>query len=370
MKKFFQKILILVVLVVSFKYIANCDILTIYNDEGAFGDNIYTWTDGGYFDDQNQEVTPPEGDKCFKTTCSASYAGWGVFYNSEKNFSQYQNGQLRFWIYSTTGNIKVEIERWNGETLTKYLTDYGWNNSYINTWKLFKIPLDDYAVDVTTSVKCPFKITVLNPATFYVDLVRWVTQDVTSPFFQIKVKDIETHIEKSSITFSDTNLPKRWVLAEQYIEIECDPDSTSWGIQIYTDNKSEQAEPKYTGSSDPCGLVDTTTGVFVLPMAWTIEYTTRTRTALINTNTGQPEPGSWVSSGGWMWKWMRDKNSSDFQNGMNYVVCWDNGGLLWGDWQRESKKSPNYIYLSANFSNAIGGRKYKTNQLKIEFFYK
>jgi len=362
MKKFFQKILILVVLVMSFKYVANCSILTIYNDERIFGANISTWTDGGYFDGQNQEITPPEGYKCFKTTCSATYAGWGVYYSTGQNFSAYVGGELRFWVYSSTGRLKVEIKDNVNRTIYNYPP--------VDQWSLRRIPLSSFGSVDLSSITYPFMITAEAPATFYVDLVRWVTQDVTSPFFQIKIKDIETHIEKSSITFSDTNLPKGWVLAEQYIEIECDPDSTSWGIQIYTDNKSEQAEPKYTGSLDPCGLVDTTTGVFVLPMAWTIEYTTRTRTALINTDKGQPEPGSWVSGGGWMWKWMKDKNSSGFQNGGNYVTCWDNSGLLWNDWQRDSKKSPNYIYLSANFSNAVGGRKYKTNQLKIEFFYK
>ena len=360
MKKFFQQTLVLFVLVISFNII-NCEILTIYNDEGAFGDNVYTWTDNGEFDDQNQELPVPEGSRCFKTVCTGSYAGWGVFYNSAVDLSSYSSGELRFWIYSTTTNIKVEIETSN-VTYTSYPV------VSLFDWQHVRIPLEHYVSQGAdlSSVNCPFKITSYDATntTFYVDLVRWTTQYVTSPFLQIKIKDVETHIEKSSITFSDTELPKGWVLADQYLEIECDPDSISWGIQIYTDNKHPYANPKYTGSSDPCGLVDTTTSVFVLPMGWTIEYATRTKTAL-----GNGEPGSWVSDG-YMWKGMKDKSSSDFVNGGDYVTCWDNRGLLWDDSQRDSKKSPNYIYFSANFTNAIGGRIYKTNQLKIEFFYK
>ncbi|MFN3551357.1 MAG: hypothetical protein ACK4WJ_06085, partial [Endomicrobiia bacterium] len=203
--------------------------------------------------------------------------------------------------------------------------------------------------------------------TFYVDLVRWVTSDVSSPYFNIKIKDIETHVEKSSITFN-VNLQQvsSWTVANEYIEINFDPNNTSWGIQIYTDNKAQGANPVYTGTQNPCGLVDTTTTTKVLPMGWTIEASTRTKTQL-----GKGTPGSWVSDG-FMWKWMKDKYTEGFQNGENYITLWDNIGVLYGDSQsqRDWKNSPNYIYLSADFSLALGGRKYKTNQLKIEFYYK
>lgn len=238
----------------------NQQILTIYSDVGISGNNVYTWTDGGTFDSNSTELSiVPEGNKCFKTFCSGTFAGWGVFYNTEQNFSNYQGGELRFWIYSSTGNVKVEVERWNGTTLTKSLTDYGWNDTYVNQWKLFRIPLDDYAVDITTSIRYPFKITLNTAGTFYVDLVRWTT-NFACPDIRIKIKDIETHIEKSSITFNvNRSIISSWTVANEYIEIDVDVDTTTWGIQIYTDNKSADANPKYTGTSNPCGLVNSQT---------------------------------------------------------------------------------------------------------------
>ncbi|RLD18994.1 MAG: hypothetical protein DRI36_00100 [Caldiserica bacterium] len=344
------------------------EILTIYNDEGISGDNIYTWNDGGAdYDGSSQDLeSVPEGFKCFKTTAtSGSYAGWGVFYNTEQDFSEYQNGDLRFWIYSSTGNIKVEIERWNGETVTKYLSDYGWNDSYVNTWRLFSIPLDDFAVDITTSVKSPFKITVLTtPATFYIDMVRWAV-NIDTGSFNLKIKRISDDVEVSSFTFTRVNLiglPTGWVVADQYIEIEVEPSDISWGIQIYTDNESPSADPRYTGTEDPAGLVDTSTTTKRLQMGWTIEYLTHSLSEL-----GTGEPGTWVN-GGYQWKYFKDKASSDFTNGGSYVTPWNNEGLLWNTWQRDSKSPPNYIYISADFSNAVTPRTYKT-KIFVEFYY-
>lgn len=69
---------------------------------------------------------------------------------------------------------------------------------------------------------------------------------------------------------------------------------------------------------------------------------------------------------------MKDRNTEGFQNGEYYITLWDNKGILWGagSGDRSWKNSPNYIYLSADFTNAIGGRNYKTNQLKIELYYR
>lgn len=352
--------------------IVHSEILTIYSDEGTpQGTNIYNWGGDPVFDSNNQELYfVPEGTRCFKTTYGGTYAGWGVFYVSTQNFSNFSGGELRFWINTTTGQVKVEIEQGNGIKGTKWITDFGWTESDLNQWKHIRAPLNSFGVDLS-SITGPFIITadtgLGGTATFYVDLVRWVTSDVLSPYFNIKIKDIETHLEKSSFTFN-VNLQQvsSWTVANEYIELEFDPDNTSWGIQIYTDNKASSANPIYTGTGNPCGLVDTTTTTKVLPMGWTIESSTKTKEQL-----GKGTPESWVS-GGFMWKWMKDRNTEGFQNGDYYITVWDNRGILWGgsSTDRDWKNSPNYIYLSADFSTALGGRTYKTNQLKIEFYYK
>ena len=359
-------------------------ILTIYSDEGIPQEsNLDTWSAGylGQFDSKNSDLLQvPVGTESFKTVSNPwwnpggwreNWAGWGVGYNNEQDLSFYNNGRLRFWIYASIGNIKIEIEAPTGnKNQAKYLTDLGWSSSDINQWKFFDVPISSFNIATSTAVKYPFMITAelgvsTNSTTFYVDFVRWVSSDVSSPYFNIKIKDIETHIQKSSITFN-VNLQQvsSWTVANEYIEIDFDPNNISWGIQIYTDNKAQGANPVYTGTQNPCGLVDTTTTTRVLPMGWTIESSTRTKQQL-----GKGTPESWVSDG-FMWKWMKDKNTQGFQNGENYVTLWDNRGVLWNASDRDWKNSPNYIYLSADFSIALGGRTYKTNQLKIEFYYK
>ncbi len=359
-------------------------ILTIYSDEGIpQGSNLYTWSAGGLgqFNSKNSDLLQvPVGTESFKTVSNPwwnpggwweNWAGWGVVYNNEQNLSFYNNGRLRFWIYASVGNIRIEIEAPTGnKNQAKYLTDLGWSSSDINKWKFFDVPLSSFNIETYTAVKCPFMITAAlgnstNSTTFYVDFVRWVSSDVSSPYFNIKIKDIETHIQKSSITFN-VNLQQvsSWTVANEYIEIDFDPNNISWGIQIYTDNKAQGANPVYTGNKNPCGLVDTTTTTRVLPMGWTIESSTRTKQQL-----GKGTPESWVY-GGFMWKWMKDKNTQGFQNGENYITLWNNRGVLWNASDRDWKNSPNYIYLSADFSIAVGGRTYRTNQLKIELYYK
>lgn len=363
----FYLLLSFILLYFSFVEATGGKILTIYSDEGTSGNAVWTWPYWESFDENNQDFTsPPEGNRCYKTRCTGSYAGWGVVYDLEQNLSEYQGGDLRFWIYSTTGNIKIEIEAPTGNNNTpRNLTQYGWNDSYVNTWRHFRIPLSDFNLATSTAVKSPFKITVLTQATFYVDLVRWTTNFALSEV-QIKIKDVETHIEKSSITFSRVNLiglPTSWVVADQYIELNVDIATTSWGIRIYTDNTSADANPKYTGVGNPAGLVDTTTTTKRLPMGWTIEHSTRTFFQL-----GTGKPGSWVS-GGYQWKWFKDRNTQSFIDAKDYVTVWNNRGLLWNDSDRDSKNTPNYIYLSADFTTAVTPRTYKTSTLRIELYY-
>ncbi len=369
--KIYKKIsTITLIILLAYKLLCQAGkILTIYSDVGISGDSVLTWQDNGYFDSNNQEITPAEGYKCFKTTCTGTYAGWGVIYNSEQNFSEYQGGYLRFWIYSSTGNVKVEIERWNGGKSTKYLTQYGWNDSYVNNWRLFNIPLDDFATDISTSVKSPFEITVLAPATFYVDLVRWTTGvDLDTMYIQLKHKT--THVDVSSITWTPV-LPSTWNVADIYIKLDFDPGTTYWGIQMYTENKHAEANPKYIGTGNPAGLVlatGTASAIDPLPMSWTIEDSTKIVSEL---KKGVPE--EWVTGGG-AYKWFEDRNTSGFDDGKGYVTIWNRKGILYNTWDSGSwdtrawKNSPNYIYFGANFYSAKT-LPYKTNRLIIELYY-
>ncbi|MFN3967195.1 MAG: hypothetical protein ACK4JE_05810 [Endomicrobiia bacterium] len=256
----------------------------------------------------------------------------------------------------------------SGTKGTKYITQYGWSDSDINKWKLLTIPINDFAVNLT-NIKSPFEIKTEAPSTFYVDLVRWTTGIVLDTMY-IEVKHRETHIDVSSVTWTPV-LPSTWNVADIYLKLDFDPGTTYWGIQIYTNNKEAGANPKYTGNSNPAGLLlstAATTTADPLPMSWTIEDSTRTVSEL-----GKGTPESWVSGGG-AYKWLKDRDTVGFSDGEGYVTIWNRKGILWNTWDsggsdtRGWKNSPNYIYFGANFENARTVP-YKTNRLIIELYY-
>jgi hypothetical protein len=88
---------------------------------------------------------------------------------------------LKFWI-KTPRNLKVEIEAPKGNTQTKYISDYGWDGT--ENWQEITIPAS--AWQNLSQVHCPFKVTIEDNKTFYVDFVRW---EGTVPPPQIAVLD-------------------------------------------------------------------------------------------------------------------------------------------------------------------------------------
>ena len=150
----------------------------VYSDNGIPQDatDVYTWPTSANFNGEYTEETPPEGNKCFKTTVGTkeNYAGWGVFYDDSKDLSSYATGSLSFHV-KTPSALKVEIKD-NTSNRTKYISNYNWNGS--NTWQKIIIPLSDFGADLSNIVS-PFMITIENQssgATFYIDNVYWTKE--------------------------------------------------------------------------------------------------------------------------------------------------------------------------------------------------
>jgi len=369
-----------IVLVFTFSSLLNAGkILTIYSDVGfPPGGCFNTWQANGtsvIFDNYSTNFSsPPEGYQC-SVTISTSWAGWGMFYGdwgaNPQNLTDYYGGDLRFWIWTSTGSVRFQIET----TTTSYsenLTDHGWQQTDINKWKHIVIPLSEYTAQGATfdAVKSPFKLCLDQGATVYVDLIRWTT-GVALDTMYIELKHRETHIDVSSVTWTPV-LPSTWNVADVYLKLDFDPGTTYWGIQIYTNNKETNANPKYTGTGNPAGLLvstATTTTAEPLPMSWTIEDDTRTVSSL-----GKGTPEDWVSGGG-AYKWIEDRDTTGFYDGKGYVTLWNRKGVLWNTWDsggsdtRGWKNSPNYIYFGSNFDKAKAGIEYKTNRLIIELYY-
>jgi hypothetical protein len=327
----------------------------------------------------NTSIPCPEGTSCHKTIAhtGVDWAGWGVIYPSPRNLSEYTGGELRFWINTTTSAVKIELsDTWSSYTLPSLtLLTVGegrWTPSDSGKWKQVCMALNGRVLN-PSGVTSPFKATLTAPGTCYIDMVRWVTSGTPRSGMQVRLINTDTLVQASSITFTRAmgdGVPTGWISADQCIELDVDMSTTTaWGIQIYTNNRRTNANPRYTGiaNSDPSGLVRVDYSSSTLPMAWVVVDSTKTVAEL-----GNPAPGNWANGG--QWKWLSDLNTPGFVNVNYYATLWDNEGILWGTTnehgieQRGGADSPNYIHLSAYFTHAVAVT-YRTSTLTVELFY-
>ena len=174
------------------------------------------------------------------------------------------------------------------------------------------------------------------------------------------------------ITWSNVSAGQTgWKAANQYIEISHTDLPEFWGMQLYTDNKNVSADPRYTGTADPAGLVKTDNTIFSLPMAWRIADG-------VIANPGNPvqrQDGNGFDD--YMWHFLKDKNTPDnpltnrdesFSNADEYVTIWNQAGIAWNEGGRSGNPKKAYIYLAANFTMSSVGSLYRTNALTIEAY--
>lgn len=367
--------------VLSFLYAvpAMAQILTIYSDQGTpanttvFADGAGATHDGNFTGE-----TAPEGAKVWRTQTSI-WAFWGVFYNSQQDFSAYAGGDLRFWAKTTNcTNVKIEVEQWNGvKPSAKPLSDYSCTP---NTWQHYRIPVNSFGATLN-SMKSPFMISTNVNATFFVDQVRWTGPSVASPWFDVKIKRRSDNVEVSSVTWSNINLDlsPNWVAADQYLELQVDPSVTPWGLQIYTENKAGDANPQYTGTGDPVGLVEVESPTRTLPLCWRMVDVTTTTLTIIEAPKPEAPAEHYLFSqelgaGFRCFLWMMDRQTTGFTDGFEYATLWDERGIhikeaadLSGP-HFVAGNPPNYLYIGANFTNGRAARTYKTSTLRLEFF--
>ncbi len=222
-----------------------------------------------------------------------------------------------------------------------------------------------------------------------------------------------------------------WRLANEYIQLDvsyynaCDPDydpnsgvtsyNPWWQMQIYTDNMASGASPKYTGipfvgtssTNNPAGLVAKELPESQpVPLAWRIQWekspsnltvkqgvdasstcasgTTNSVATLKDRLWATYFEGSCYAA----FSWMLDLNTKDnttttstnealVSNGSynDYAAIWQYfRGIHHAEGNGTSTSwlggiSPNYLYIAADFSKALAGRTYKSNQIIIEIFY-
>ncbi len=208
----------------------------------------------------------------------------------------------------------------------------------------------------------------------------------TAPLFQVSLHNRSDGSPASEITWDVPSLPCGWKAANQYLKIECTPTNNFWGIQIYTDNCSQVADPQFyivdPSSFNPAGLVRTDTRDRTLKMCWRaandelIEESALDihekllpdeRLQLYSQKDGEGYP---------CFIWMKDRKTPTiptekteaFVDGESYSTLWNKEGMQHAEGTRSICASPNFVYIGANFKNATTPKTYKTSSLTVEFY--
>lgn len=148
-------------------------------------------------------------------------------------------------------------------------------------------------------------------------------------------------------------------------------------VMIYTDNEAADANPRYTGTGNPAGLVCSTSTISTeapLSLCWrAVDESTTT------TNIGWWLEGSsmhlyalGLSQSFYCNIWMKDKGDTTpwygTDNAYPTVKSFDSQGgwLQYAEAQFGTTSSPDYLYLGANLGTAKAGRTYKTNTMRFD----
>ncbi|MBN1897594.1 MAG: SBBP repeat-containing protein [Spirochaetes bacterium] len=181
----------------------------------------------------------------------------------------------------------------------------------------------------------------------------------------IEIRNLSNNVKTNIITWNTNILAPTngWIRANQYIYLHYNKNHTiytGWGLQIYTDNETNVADPVYIGTGDPAGLVETEQSNDVLLMAWKIANNLMPNVA----NPTERSDHSGFSDYGW--HFMLDKRSATFLNEEDYLVIYNQSGIAWHEAVRQEKPTNAYVYIAAKFDEAMRDKKYRTSMLKVE----
>jgi hypothetical protein len=209
-------------------------------------------------------------------------------------------------------------------------------------------------------------------------------------YINVALKTISTGAGASAFTFTPTasglSGNTTWFTANEYAIIYTTWTGDAGGrVLVYTDNTAAaDANPKYTGTGDPVGLVCSTgttspktSPAAPLQLCW--------RVTDISTNTLNINYHQWASSMSLFalglaqdyhcFIWMKDKGNTSSpwygtDNAYATIKSFDSAGQWiqhgendWGD-----TPSPDCFYLGADFENAKAGNTYGTNTLRFDLY--
>jgi len=183
-----------------------------------------------------------------------------------------------------------------------------------------------------------------------------------------------------------------WKLADQVLVIQSTITNLAGGIQIITDNTHPQAAPQFVDAtpsistntdSNPAGLLFVpATGNqsnSAISLAWSIKASSQNIGA--DLLPADPNNGPTTGAGNkFQWVFMADKktpaipltNTIAFVDGNAGSTIMNQSGIHFGQDPAEFGGGPgaktSYLYLQADFSQALPAQTYKTSKLTVEAF--
>jgi hypothetical protein len=362
------------------------EVLTVFSDQGVPGtpagfNPVITFSGGpAVFLGTSTAVTPPEGLTSFQTIDqTGAFAGWGIQFPKAQNLSRFNGGELRFWVYSSTGNVEVQMKDGSGNLQMDTSLDLlGWNAATMqNQWIFMRIGMKPVNL---SSIQIPALFTAnfnpsKTPATFYIDNVHFITA-TTAPNFTVTIKNRSDNATASQVSW--TKPPAAWALADQYLSVETDSTVMSWGVQLYTNNTLPGANPRYTGlvssfTQTPAGLVNTSDTTSLLPLAWTTrsDVSTITVVAADPNNSADPNSFQWLVAEDKAQVAVKNLNAAAFADADPFITTRNNVGIHFGQSPAEfGPADPPYrIYLEAGLGASLAKQTYQTSTLTLELFY-
>ncbi len=337
----------------------------------------------------------------FRTT-GTSWGGGGVtFVNSSneettRDMSAYYGGKLKLLVKinsSNCKNIPVGIKVNGSNTCVPLSSFSGFSSSKLNQWQEVSMNLNSTTDSRITSANMAetsylFLITYGNDVVssgllLDFDYVRWIKSGSGS--FNVTVKKVSdsSTVSTSNITWASSTFQTDWKVAEQYLEINYDKDSSTnnWNVKLFVNN----------GSKDRNGLYAIKSGrEYVLPMCWRATTEALPYSDYYGYHSYQIAEGEATGSQG-KYKYLYDSGSSSTTNPV-WLYMQDLGSLKTDEIKDYSTvmgyKTGGYhvrsgvygggpgnngyesgskvcLYLGANCKNAAGGLKYQGNILVV-----
>jgi hypothetical protein len=368
----------------------------VINDIGAAGYVGEYYGNSGSLtlsDDYSNYVEGIKSQKAeFSLPNSNSYAGWyveegGAGGNETRYMVGFNTGYLYFWV-KTSKDVEIGIRSNNipagNETSKVKLSELGVQLN--NQWQEVSIPMSlfrqkDSRLDFSQMVVY-FNAAVMGnisgtgSGTFWIDNVLWLSTAPGVVSMTAELRNRSNNNPATSITWSGITIGQTdWKAADQYILLHATITASTGLIQIYTDNKASDANPKYTGSGNPAGLVMVENSSKTLKMCWRVTDMSTNTLTIIQHPTQNYLYSQELGSGYRCFLWMKDKNTpnipsentTQFVNGEDYVTVWETTrGCQHAEGTWAFMPSPNYIYIGAKFLGATTPATYKTNKLTLE----